>query len=177
MPKTVALSTVVRVLQGLLREQVPIRDLRSILETLAGNASRSQDPDALVAAVRVRLGRFIVQSIKGLDGELPVITLDPKLDQILQQSFQPSASGGGGGLEPGLAERLHASLAEAVQKQDVRGEPAVLLVADLLRPALARMTREPLPALKVLAYSELPDDCRLRVVANVGGDAGKRGAA
>ncbi len=176
-PKTLSLSTLVRVLQGLLREQVPIRDLRSILETLAGNAAQSQDVDALVAAVRIRLGRFIVQSINGLEAEFPVITLDPKLDQILQQSLQPSTSGGGAGLEPGLAERLHLSLADAVQKQEARGEPAVLLVADLLRPLLARMTREPLPTLKVLAYSELPDDCRLRVVATVGSEAGRRGAA
>ena len=176
-PKTFSLSTLVSVLRGLLREQVPIRDLRSILETLAGNAAKSQDPDALVAAVRIRLGRFIVQSINGLEDEFPVITLDPKLDQILQQTIQPSTSGGGAGLEPGLAERLHVSLAEAVSKQDVRGEPAVLLVADPLRALLSRMTREALPALKVLAYSELPDDCKLRVVATVGGAAGTGGAA
>ena len=180
-PKALPLGTVVRVLQGLLREQVPVRDLRTILETLATAAAsavagRTQDPDALLAMVRVRLGRFIVQAINGLKDELPVISLDPRLDQVLHQVLQPTG-GAAGGLEPGLAERMHQALTEAVQRQDARGEPAVLLVADGLRPLLARLTRDALPALRVLAYGELPDDCKVRVVASVGTDIAQRSSA
>jgi flagellar biosynthesis protein FlhA len=164
-PKTLPLSTVARVLQGLLAERVPIRNLRLIIETLSEHAVRSQDPVLLTSQVRVALGRQIVQDIVGSSGEVPVITLEPDLEQLLQSSLNGSAAAA---LEPGLAERLQARLADSAQRQESAGEPAVLLVAPPLRAPLARFTRSGLPGLHVLAWNEIPDNRRIRLVAAVG---------
>lgn len=164
-PKTLPLGSVVKVLQNLLREGIPIRDMRTIAETLAEHAAQSQDPDALTATVRIALGRFITNQVTGSRREVPVITLDPSLDHILQQTLQTT---GGRGLEPSLADRLRGALAEAAQRQEVSGEPAVLVVSDLLRPFLARLARNSHPTLRVLALSEIPDNKQVRIVATVG---------
>ncbi len=166
-PAVLPLGVVVKILQNLLRESVPIRDIRTIIETLAEHAPKSQDPDTLTAAVRVSLGRFIIQHINGLGEELPVITLDPALDQILHQSLK-AADAGGLSLEPGLAERLYQGLADGAKRQEMAGDPAVLLVADRLRPLLARMARHSAPTLRVLAFGEVSDDKQIRVVATIG---------
>ncbi len=172
-PKTLPLGTLVKVLQNLLEERVPIRDVRTIAETLAENASKSQEPGALTAAVREALGRFIIQNISGLDDEMEVIAVNPNLEQLLQQSLA-SATEGGIGLEPGLAQSLQGSLVQAVQRQEATGKPAILLVAQAIRPMLAKFARHVAPALRVLAYSELPDDRQVKIVAVVGG--GESGA-
>ncbi len=172
-PKTLPLGTLVKVLQNLLEERVPIRDVRTIAETLAENALKSQEPGALTAAVREALGRFIIQNISGLDDEMEVIAVNPNLEQLLQQSLE-SATEGGIGLEPGLAQSLQGSLVQAVQRQEATGKPAILLVAQAIRPMLAKFARHVAPALRVLAYNELPDDRQVKIVAVVGG--GESGA-
>ncbi|MEE7547561.1 flagellar biosynthesis protein FlhA [Xanthomonas sp. Kuri4-1] len=162
-PKALPLSVVVRVLQNLLVERIPIRQLRKIVEALVEHAPQSQDPTVLTAAVRTSLGRFIVQEIAGMSPELPVFTLAPQLERVLQDSTQ----GNGVALEPGLAERLHQSLAECVGKQEARNEPAVVLVPGPVRAALARLVRHSVPSLSVLAYSEVPEDKRLKLVGTI----------
>ncbi len=166
-PKLLPMSILVKVLQNLLQERVPIRNLRSICETLAEHAAKTQDPAALVAAVRVSLGRSIVQQITGLRQEMPVITLDPQLEQMLQDSM---LSGGEGspGFEPGLADRIHQAVADGARRQEAAGEPAVLLVAPKIRPWIARLMRHAVPTLAVLAYNEIPENRRVRVIAAVG---------
>jgi flagellar biosynthesis protein FlhA len=166
-PKTLTLSVLVKVLQQLLAERVSIRNIRTICETLAEQAPKSQDPTVLVAAVRVALGRQIVQNIAGLRQELPVITLDPGLEQLLQDSMLAGGDGGPG-FEPSLADRMHASLVDNARRQEMAGEPAVLLVSPKLRPWIARFVRQAVPNLNVLAYSEIPENRRIRVVAAVG---------
>jgi len=168
-PKLLAMSVVVKVLQQLLQERVPIRNLRTVCEALAELAPKTQDPQALVAAVRVALGRSIVQGIGGLREELPVITLDPGLEQVLQDSMA-SAGGGDGapGFEPGLADRIQRALADSTRRQEAAGEPAVLLVAPKIRPWVARLMRYSTPSLSVLAYNEIPENRRIRVIAAVG---------
>ncbi|MFT3907099.1 MAG: flagellar biosynthesis protein FlhA [Steroidobacteraceae bacterium] len=166
-PKLLPLAVVVRVLQGLLAERVPIRNLRAILETLAEHASRTQDPAVLQGQVRIALGRQIVQELAGPQAELPVITLDPDLEQLLQNSLA-SPNGNAAALEPGLAERLQTRLSEAGSRQEALGEPAVLMVSPPLRPVLARFARAGLPNLRVLAWNEIPDNRRVRLVATVG---------
>ena len=166
-PKTLPLRVVARVLQNLLAEQAPIRDLRTIAETLAEHGSRSQDPDALTAAVRIALGRMIVQQINGLEEELTVITLAAELEQILLRT-QQMGKDEQAPLEPGIAERLHKALQETAQKQELVGQTAVLLVPDALRVMLARFVRQGIPNLHVLAYGEIPDDRKLKVIATVG---------
>jgi flagellar biosynthesis protein FlhA len=165
-PKLLPMSVVVKVLQYLLLERVPIRNLRTICETLAELAPKTQDPVALVAAVRVALGRTIVQNIGGLRQELPVITLDPALEQVLQDSM---ASGDASpGFEPGLADRIQTALGDSTRRQEAAGEPAVLLVAPKIRPWIARLMRHSTPSLSVLAYNEIPENRRIRVIAAVG---------
>ncbi|ATS21250.2 MULTISPECIES: flagellar biosynthesis protein FlhA [Xanthomonas] len=162
-PKALPLSVVVRVLQNLLIEKIPVRQLRKIVEALVEHAPHSQDPATLTAAVRTSLGRFIVQEIAGMSAELPVFTLAPQLERVLQESTH----GNGVALEPGLAERLHQSLADCVGKQEARNEPAVVLVPGQVRAALARLVRHSVPSLSVLAYSEVPEDKRLKLVGTI----------
>jgi len=164
-PKLLPMSVVVKVLQCLLLERVSIRNLRSICESLAELAPKTQDPLGLLAGVRIALGRSIVQHIGGLRDELPVITLDPTLEQVLQDSMGTDSSPG---FEPGLADRIQQVLTDSTRRQESAGEPAVLLVAPKLRPWVARLMRYATPNLSVLAYNEIPESRRIRVVAAVG---------
>ncbi|SKA21861.1 flagellar biosynthesis protein FlhA [Lysobacter spongiicola] len=163
-PKLLPLSVVVRVLQSLLAEKVPLRQMRQIVEALLEHGSHTQDPAVLTAAVRTALGRFIVQELNGMAPELPVYTLAPALERVLQESV----SGTGTALEPGLAERLHQNLSDCVVQQEGKGEPAVLLVPGTIRATIARLVRHSVPALSVLAYTEVPEDKRLRLVGSIG---------
>jgi flagellar biosynthesis protein FlhA len=165
-PRVLPLSILVRVLQGLLAERVPIRNVRTIIETLAEHAPKSQDPAVLQGHVRVALGRQIVQDIAGVGTELPVITLEPDLERLLQSSLAGNAANPG--LEPGLAERLQQRVAESARRQEGSGEPAVLLVPPQLRYTLARFMRSSLPNLHVLAWNEIPDNRKVRLVSAVG---------
>ncbi len=166
-PKTLPLGIVVKVLQNLLQERVSIRDMRTIAETLAEYGARSQDPDILTSAVRAALGRSIVHEINGIHSEVPVITFEPELERILQQSLQ-TASEGGAGLEPGLAEQMHKSLAASTQKMEMEGLTPVVLVSSFVRPWLARFVRHSISGLHVLAYNEIPEDRQIKVVSTVG---------
>jgi flagellar biosynthesis protein FlhA len=169
-PGLVSLSTLLKVLQALLQEQVPVRDMRTIAEAIASVAPKSQDPAAMVAAVRVSLARAIVQSIVGLEPELPVITLEPRLEQILLNSLQKAGQGSEDGilLEPGMAEKLQRSLVEAAQRQEMLGKPVILLVAGPIRAMLSRFARLAVPSMHVLAYQEIPDNKQVTIVATVG---------
>ena len=171
-PKALPLGVVVKVFQNLLEEKIPLRDVRSIAETLADHAPRSQDPGVLTAAVRAALGRSIVQQINGLAVELAVMTLEPSLEQLLHKSIQSTQSSEEwSGFEPGLAERLHRALRTQAQRQEVAGQPAVLLVPAPLRTLLARFVRHTIPGLRVLSFNEVPDDKQIKVIATVGGTA------
>src|SRR5438128_4053580 len=167
-PKLLPLSTAQRVLQNLLDEGVHVRDLRTVLETLADHAARTQDANELTAAVRVALGRAIVQQLYGTAVELSVIALEPELERVLQQVLG-LAGAEGAGIEPDLAESLGREVANAVRQQEALGQPSVLLVPDRLRLPLARMLRRGTPALRVLGHCEIPDARTIRVSAMVGG--------
>ncbi len=166
-PKPLELGVIVKVFQNLLQEQIAIRDLRTIAETLAEFGHRSQDAGVLSAQVRIKLGRQIVQNIFGMASELSVMSLHPSLEQILLQSVQ-SQDGNVMAFEPGLAQMIHSSLKEAAENQIARGESAVLLVSQGLRAFLARMVRHAIPGLHVLSYDEVPDDKQIKVIASIG---------
>ena len=168
-PKTLPLSVFVKVLQELLAEGVPIRNLRGIAEALAEHGARTQDADALVVAVRQSLARTIAQQVGGIHEEIPVITLDPRLERILHDATQGDGANVPG-IEPSLAEQLFKALGETVQRQEIAGEPSVLLVSPSLRAWLSRLVRPAVPALSVLAFNEVPDNRKLRIVATVGGN-------
>ncbi len=166
-PNIVPISVVLKVMQSLLRENIPIRDIRTIIETIIEHSRTIQSTDALTAVVRVALGRLIIERIGGSDDELPVITLDMALEQLLQQSLQAMAEGAGA-VEPGLSQRLIISLREACEKQEMAGQPSVLLVADNLRELLVRLVRFSIPRLNILAFSEVPETREIRIVNSVG---------
>ena len=163
-PGVVTLTTLHKVLQNLLDEKVPIRDMRTILETLAEHAPIQSDPHELTAVVRVALGRAITQQWFPGKDEVHVIGLDTPLERLLLQALQ-----GGGGLEPGLADRLLAQTQEALSRQEMLGAPPVLLVNHALRPLLSRFLRRSLPQLVVLSNLELSDNRHIRMTATIGG--------
>jgi flagellar biosynthesis protein FlhA len=166
-PDVLPLTSVVKVLQNLLNEGVPIRDMRTILQTLVEYGPKSQDPDVLTAAVRISLRRLIVQDAVGGGDEIPVITLTPELEQMLHQSMQVSGNQGAG-IEPGLAERLQQSLTNANQEQEMSGEPSILLTSGMLRTVLSRFVKNTINGLTVLSYQEIPDEKQIRIVNSIG---------
>jgi flagellar biosynthesis protein FlhA len=163
-PRALPQAVIARVLQNLLTERVPIRQFKRIAETLVEQAPSTQDPAQLTASVRAALGRFIVQEINGIAPEMPVYTLAPALERVLQDSV----AGNSAALEPGLAERLNQSLADVVKRQEAMGEPSILLVPGSVRAVLARLVRHSVPQLWVLAYHEVPDDKRIKLLGSVG---------
>ncbi len=165
-PNTLSMSAVVKILQNLLAEHVPIRDIRRIAETLAAQAPRSQDPGVLTAAVRVALSRGIVQQLTGTTEEIPVAVLDSNLEQILQRTLQSDESQAG--FEPGLAERLQSALAETLAAMEAQGHEGILLVAAQIRPWMARFAKHAAPGLHVLSYNEIPDNRQIKVVSTIG---------
>ncbi len=172
-PNPISLSVLLRVLQSLLREQVPIRDFKTILEALSQvPQAQTAKPETLIAAARLSLSRMIVQGLTGAQNDIPVITLQPDLEQILLKSVQQAQQSGGSDsdaiIEPQLAERLQKTVIDLAQKQEIQGQPAIVLVAAGIRNMLARFIRFSMPSLHVLAYSEIPDGKKITVVGNVG---------
>jgi flagellar biosynthesis protein FlhA len=169
-PKLLPVSTVQRVLQNLLEEGVNIRDMRSIIEVLAENAARVQDPIELTNRVRQALGRAILQGLFPGGAEIQVMALDPGLERILMQAVSTGGAEGGA-IEPGLADSLLRRTAELAQRQEEIGLPPVLLVPAQLRWLLSRFLRRSVPALKVIANSEVPESRVIRVTSMVGAAA------
>jgi flagellar biosynthesis protein FlhA len=169
-PGKLPLATITKVLQNILDESVSVRDMRTIIEVLSTESGRTQDADELTAAVRPRLGRMIVQSLIDVNDNLPVITLDPSLEQMLHNILQQSSSNQGLVIEPTLAESLFKALAENTQDVENQGHPAVLVVSPGIRPWLAKIIKHRLSDLTVLSYSEIPDDQAVKVVATVAVD-------
>ncbi|WNO61783.1 flagellar biosynthesis protein FlhA [Rheinheimera sp. MMS21-TC3] len=166
-PDVLPLTVVVKVLQNLLQEGVPIRDMRTIVQTLVEYGPKSQDVDVLTAACRIALRRLIVQEVGGSRSEIPVITFAPELEQMLHQSMQ-AAGNDGAGIEPGLADRIQQSLQDAYQNQELSGDSAVLLTSGILRTVMARFVKYTIPGLRVLSYQEIPDDKQIRIVSVIG---------
>jgi flagellar biosynthesis protein FlhA len=166
-PDTIPLGGIQKVLQNLLEENIPVRDIRTIIESISEQAVRNPDPDALTASTRVALSHSIIQHINGIKSDLPIITLDPELEQILLQTLNATGDTNVS-LEPGLAENMHKNLNEVAQRQEMAGESAILVVQAGLRSWIARFIRHSIPTLNVLSYNEIPDNKQIRIVANVG---------
>ena len=168
-PKVLPLGALQKVLQNLLEEGVHIRDMRTIIETLAENATRSQDPETLTAQVRIALGRSIVQQLYPSGTEMQVMSLDPQLERVLLQAV--AGGGDNASIEPGLADTLVRESVAAAQRQEELGLPAVLLVPGNLRTLLSRFLRRGISQLKVLAHSEVPESKIIKVTSIIGGRA------
>ncbi|MBV8471591.1 MAG: flagellar biosynthesis protein FlhA [Burkholderiaceae bacterium] len=167
-PKMVGIATLQRVLQFLLEEGVHIRDMRSIVESLAENAATITDPAELARRIRTHIAPAIVQQIYGPARELDVIALEPGLERMVTQALN---SPNGAALDPGVADILTRSAADNSKAQEDRGIPACLLVPDAIRAPLARMLRRAAPRLKVLGHSEIPETHSIRIGSIIGGTA------
>jgi len=161
-PDAVSMPILIKVLKGLLLENVPIRDFRSIAEAIIANAHVVKDQEKLTESVRSALSRTIVHEIYGNEDNLAVTTLDAQIEQMLNSSLTPQG-GGDLTLEPGLAERLQVSMNDLASEKEIKGMPAVLLVPSALRPFLSRMSRYCSHALHVLSYNEIPDDKQITI--------------
>lgn len=166
-PNKLSLATVTRVLQNLLRDGVSVRDMRTILEVLNEEGTKIQDPDELTALVRPKLGRMIVQSLVDMTEEMPVMTLDPQLEQMLHNAVQQSHQTKTLTIDPELAESLFRSIRQETQKIEEQGKPAILVVSPAVRAWLANLARPRIPDLTVLSYTEIPEDQAVNVVATV----------
>jgi len=166
-PKLLPLSTLQKVLHNLLEEEVHIRDMRTIIEVLSEHGSRTQDPDELTAAVRVALGRAIIQQHYPVGADLQVISLNHELERILMQAVQ-TGTGSSAGFEPGLADTLLKEANASAQYQEQLGLPAVLLVPAQIRLLLSRFLRRAIPQLKVISHAEVPDTRNIKVTSILG---------
>ncbi len=165
-PKQIGLGVLQRVLQNLLDEGVNIRDMRTIIETLAELVPRIQDPIELTSQVRIALGRAIVQQLYPNGNEMQVMALEPGLERLLGQALQ--GGGDAGGIEPGLADTLLRETAVAAQHQEDLGLPAVLLVPPHLRWLLSRFLRRAVQQLRVISNGEVPDTKIIKVTSIIG---------
>jgi flagellar biosynthesis protein FlhA len=166
-PSKVSLASITRILQNLLKDGVPIRDMRTILEVLNEEGGRIQDPDELTALVRPKLGRMIVQSLIDMSDDMPVMTLEPGLEQMLHNAVQQSHQSKTLTLDPELAESLFRSMREQAHNIEDQGKPAILVVSPAIRPWLANLARPRIPDLTVLSYTEIPEDQAVNVIATV----------
>jgi flagellar biosynthesis protein FlhA len=164
-PKQVALPVLQKVLQNLLDEQVHIRDLRTIIESIAEHAGRTQDSADLTREVRVALAPAIVDLIYGPVQDLEVIAFDPNLENLLAQAMSPGAAGA---LEPGVADLVVKATGEAAGRQEQAGVPACLLVPDRIRVPVSRLLKKGVPRLRVLGHAEIPDTHSIRIGRIIG---------
>jgi flagellar biosynthesis protein FlhA len=167
-PKMVGISTLQKVLQLLLEEGVHIRDIRSIIESLAEHGTAVTDPSELARRIRISLASSIVQQIYGAVKELEVLALEPELERLVSQALN---SPHGAALDPGVADMLTRQTAEAATRQENLGLPACLLVPDLIRAPMARLLRRAAPRLRVLGHSEIPETHTIRIGSVIGGTA------
>jgi flagellar biosynthesis protein FlhA len=166
-PSKLSLAVITRTLQNLLRDGVPIRDMRTILEVLNEEGGKTQDPDDLTAMIRPKLGRMIVQSLVDISDDMPVMTLDPQLEQMLHNTVQQSQQSKTLTIDPELAEALFKSMRIEVQKIEDQGQPAILVVSPMIRPWLSNLVRPRIQDLTVLSYTEIPEDQSVNVVATI----------
>ena len=159
-PKMVPIAVFQKVLQLLLEESVHIRDIRTIIESLAEHAPTITDPVELAKRVRVALSPAIVQQIYGPSKELNVIAIDPPLERLLVQAL---GSPSGPALDPGVADMLTRNAANVAMKQEETGVPACLLVPDTIRNSIARLVRRAAPRMQVLSHSEIPETHSIRI--------------
>ena len=167
-PDKLSIVIIMQVLKNILYESISIRDIHTILDTLLTESSKTQNSDELTALVRPRLGRLMIQNLVDLGEELNVITLDPTLEQMLIGSLAQSAQAGELIVEPSLIEGLIESVKTEKDAAENAGFPFVIVVAPPIRPWLARMLKQRFADVSVLAYTEIPEDQSIKVLARVG---------
>lgn len=166
-PEKIGLSVVTQVLKNLVAESISLRDMRTIIEGLITEASKTKDHEELTSLIRPRLGRIIMQSLVDMDKPLSVITLDPGLENLLQNTLAQSRKAGELVLDPKVAESLFRSVAEEKTAAEEKGIPPVMVVSPSLRLWLSKSLKQRAPGLTVLAYTEIPEDQNISVLAKI----------
>jgi len=154
-PALLPLGAIVRILSNLLREGVPIRDLRTILEAVADQATMSKDTDSLTEAARQALARTITKQYLSPDGILPVISLDPRLDRALVEQVTANGQGAYWAVDPNVSQRLIGALKLAAERVAARGQQPIILCSPILRRHIRRLTDRVLSTVPVLAPNEI----------------------
>ena len=154
-PGLMSLGDVQKVLQSLLRERIPIRDMGGILETLADHARASKDADSLTEFARQSQFRVITKQLAGGDGAIHAVTLDPRLEQTLLNSVTRSAAGSFLALDPKLAQKILLALSKQIEALNKQGHAPLVLCSPLVRPYFKRLLDKVLPNLTVVSYNEL----------------------
>jgi flagellar biosynthesis protein FlhA len=167
-PKLLPLTTVHSVLCGLLAERVPIRDLRNIIGAMIESAAATQDARALLAAIRVKLGGFILQHVFGAVAELKMAALEPELEKLLQEMLRLATGSGVFAIEPGLAVELRAAASALATRLGAVAPAAALVTRAELREPIAQLLRAVRPRIWVFSYREIPSDKQIKVVELLG---------
>ena len=170
-PSLLSLGTVLKVIHGLLKENVSIRDLRTILEILADYGSMTKDPDVLTEFVRQGLGRYIVEQYKQDGDVLALLALDRQVEEIIAESVQPSDQGGFLAIEPGVAQRILQNIRQGMDKFNQTGSHPVLLASPSVRRHVKKLTERFLPSLAVLSHNEIPSNIKIQSIGVVSADA------
>lgn len=165
-PKVMTVGEIQKVLTNLLKEGVSIRDMVTIMETLADYAPVSHDPDILTEYVRQALGRAISKKFIN-DSKTSVITLDPKLEQVIMDSVQKTEHGTYITLEPGTSNNILSSLSKQVQKLSLLGQQPIVLASPIVRLYFKRLSEQSVPGLVVLSYNELDPSVEVQSVGMV----------
>jgi flagellar biosynthesis protein FlhA len=160
-----------KVLQNLLREGVSIRDLGTILEVLGDHAPRSRDPEALTEHVRRALARTICRAHLEKDGRMRVLTLDPKLEDLIRSATERTERGAELGLAPALAARVAERLRREAERLEAAGHAPVILCSPAVRPQVRRIAETVRPGMAVLSYGEIVRDVRVEALGTVAADA------
>jgi flagellar biosynthesis protein FlhA len=168
-PNLLPLGDVVRVLRNLVREGVSIRDMRTILEALGELAPQTKDPEQLTEQVRERLAAHITSRLRGADGTVTALTLDPRLEEILRKSLREIAAGTGGALDPELLRAIAANAERAVARASATSSPVIVTPPDLRRYVRAIFERK-LPGVPVASFREVDPSVPLRVVERLSFD-------
>ena len=172
-PDKLSLGQLMRICQALLIEQVPLTDMRTIAATLIDTSSKDRQPLMMAQEVRVALRRMILNSLAGMDNALPVTTLSPALEKLLLEAWRQANQNGGFSpdaipLEPSLTAQLQKNLPTVEQQMENQGQVPVLLAVPQLRPLLARFAHVCTKHLRVLSFSEIPDDRQVNIIGHIG---------
>ena len=166
-PTMVPLGTVVRVLGNLLKEGIPIRDLRSILEAISDQAAHSKDPELLTEYARQALARTITKQYQASDGSLQVITLDPRLDRSLADQVAALPPGAALQLDPTVSHKLLTGIKQAAERVAARGQQPIIICSQAVRRHLRRHSDRILHSVPVMGFNEVDSFVRLQSLDTV----------
>ena len=166
-PNTLSLGIVLRVLQNLLKERVPIRDILSIMEALADYGVNTRDPDVLTEYVRQKLSRAITKQYENENGEISVITLEQDVENVLSKSVQESHDGSSLALDPSIARDILSNLKSTIENIAETGQQPVVLCPSGIRVAFKKLADIVSPNLVALSYDEIAHNCTVKSIATV----------